>query len=115
MLRLLIDENLNHRILRGLKLRFSDLNYMLVPANLRGEEDSALIKWAAEQDRILVTHDLNTVPKFALERLRAGQPMVGIILIPGRLPIGQAIEELSILIECCQPADMRSLIFYLPL
>jgi hypothetical protein len=32
MLRLLIDENFNHRILRGLKLRLPRLNLVLVKA-----------------------------------------------------------------------------------
>lgn len=116
MLRLLIDENLNHRILRGLKLRVANLDYVVVQSTqIRGTQDSVVLNWAAQQDRVLVTHDAKTIPKFAHDRVRANQPMPGVILVPGRLPIGPVIEELATLIECCEPADLENLILYLPL
>ena len=100
MLRLLIDENLNHRILRGLKLRSPGLDFVIVQkTELRGVRDSVLLSRAAQQERILVTHDLKTIPKLAYERVRASQPMAGVIAVPKRLSIGQAIEELATLFE----------------
>lgn len=116
MVRLLIDENVNHRILRGLRLRFKDLDYVAVQAtSLRGEPDSTLLVWAEEQNRVVVTHDVQTMPGFALQRLRASLSIPGVIVVPERLPIGAAIEELSIVIECAQPEELRNRIVYLPL
>jgi predicted nuclease of predicted toxin-antitoxin system len=58
MLRLLIDENLDHRILRGLKLRFPALDFVVVQdTELKGKEDPPLLAWAAEENRILLTHE----------------------------------------------------------
>src|SRR2546430_5326107 len=69
MLRLLIDENLNHRILRGLRFIVPDLDCIIAQrAGLKGVSDPQLLASCAEQALILVTHDVNTVPKHAFER-----------------------------------------------
>ena len=116
MLRLLMDENLNHRILRGLKLRFPSLDYVAVQnTGLMAAHDSVVLAWAAEQNCILVTHDLKTVPRLAYERVRTGHSMPGVIVIPRALPIGQAIEELATLLACGQQSDLENLVSYLPL
>ena len=58
MLHLLIDENLDHRILRGLRLRLPYLDFVDVQdTDFRGLKDPPLLAWAAEHNRILVTHD----------------------------------------------------------
>ena len=114
-LRLLIDENLDHRILRGLKLRLPSLDCVITQATeLKGVDDPALLAWAAEHDRILVTHDLKTIPRYAYERIEAGKSMPGVIAIPKDLAIGQAIEEMVIIIECCAATELENEVFYLP-
>ncbi len=66
MLPVLIDENLDQRILRGLRLQVPNLNYVIVQeTELRSSGDPALLAWAAEQRRVVVTHDVNTIPKYA--------------------------------------------------
>ncbi|MDT5123256.1 MAG: hypothetical protein QOC96_2738 [Acidobacteriota bacterium] len=82
MLRLLLDENLNHRILRGLKLRLPDLDYILAQdAGLKGLPDTEVLAWAAEHQRILVTHDLKTIPRYAYARIVVGEQLPGVIAI----------------------------------
>ena len=116
MLALLIDENLNHRILRGLKRAIPHLDCVVAQdAGLKGMPDPPLLAWATGQHRILVTHDLRTIPKHAYERVRAGQSMPGVIAVPDTLPIGQAIEELALLAECSAPGELQNLVIYLPL
>ena len=59
MLRLLFDENINRRVLRGLKLRLPGLDYKTAQeVGLKGTPDPDVLASAAEQNRILVTHDL---------------------------------------------------------
>ena len=116
MLPLLIDENLNHRILRGLRRALPQLDCVIAQnAGLKGRNDPQVLAWTAAQNRILVTHDLKTIPKHAYERVRAGQPMPGVIAVPDTLPIGQAIEELALVSECAKPSDLANRVFYLPL
>lgn len=61
MVQLLIDENFNHRILRGLKLRLPALDYLLVQeTEVFQKDDPEILDWAAAHNRVLVTHDVNT-------------------------------------------------------
>ena len=116
MLALLIDENFNHRILRGLNRRIPHLDYVVAQAaGLKGVQDPPLLAWAAGQGRILVTHDLKSIPKHAYDRVRVGHSMAGVIAVPDNLPIGLAIEDLALLVQCAQPAELDNRIFYLPI
>ena len=116
MLRLLIDENFDQRILRGLKLEIPDTDYAVAQEiELGGLPDPLLLAWAAEHQRILVTHDVNTIPKYAYERIRAGQLMPGVFVIPEDLAVGVAIAELARLVECCGSDELANQVKYLPI
>ena len=100
MLALLIDENLNHRILRGLLRSVPHLDYTLAASvGLKGANDPAVLELAAREKRLLVTHDLRTIPKHAYERVKAGLGMPGVIAIPDKLPIGRVIEDMAVFAE----------------
>ena len=63
MLRLLIDQDLDHVILRGLLLRVPNLDVLTAhQAGLSNASDPDLLAWAAEQERLIVTHDRRTMP-----------------------------------------------------
>jgi len=116
MLRLLIDENFNQRILRGLRLRVPLLDVVIVQDTaMQGLQDPLLLREAAVLQRVLVTHDLKTIPRHAYARVAAGEPMPGIIAVPDDLPIGQAIEELHVVVECCEDHELANRVLYLPL
>ncbi len=116
MLRILIDENLDQRILRGLRLQLPNLDYVIVQeTELQSSGDSALLVWAAEHQRIIVTHDVNTLPTYAYERIRMGEPVAGVIIVPEQLAIGIAIEELAVLIECSELAELVDQVKYVPI
>src|SRR5574341_325698 len=116
MLRLLIDENCNQRILRGLRLRIPALDYVIVQETaMQSIQDPPLLREAAVLHRVLVTHALKTVPRHAYARVAAGEPMPGIIAVPDDLPIGQAIEQLHIVVECAEDNDLENQVLYLPL
>ena len=86
MLPLLIDENFDQRILRGLRLRIPKLDYLVVQdIGLGGLDDPALLEWAAREGRVIVTHDINTVTKFSAERVRESVPMPGVIIVPEQM------------------------------
>ncbi len=116
MLRLLIDENFDQRILRGLRSELPHVDYIVAQeTQLKGLRDPMLLAWAADNQRIIVTHDVNTMPKYAYERVRTDQPMPGVIVIPEDLAIGVAIEELALLIECCEPEELNDQVEYVPI
>ena len=116
MIALLIDENFNQRILRGLKRRIPELDYLLVQeTEVFQQDDPLVLDWAAANNRVVVTHDVNTMTKYAFERLEAGQALPGVVLVPRDVPIGSAIEELAILLACSQPEEFPGRVIYLPL
>jgi Domain of unknown function (DUF5615) len=116
MLQLATDENFNGDIVRGLLLRLPDLDLVRVQdAGLEGAIDPMVLAWAAQNQRIVVTHDRATLPAFAFERVVAGEPMPGVFVINDRLPVGQAIEELVLLTTCSESSEWEGKVLYLPL
>jgi predicted nuclease of predicted toxin-antitoxin system len=70
MLRLLIDQDLDHVILRGLLLRVPNADVITAhQVGLSDAPDPDLLAWAEEQKRIVVTHDRRTMPSHAAVHL----------------------------------------------
>jgi hypothetical protein len=101
MLRLVADENFNNNIVRGLLRRQPDLDIVRVQdSGLSGADDPTVLEWAAHERRVLLTHDVSTITKYAYARVRAGQPMPGVFEVSRAVPIGRAIEDILLLAEC---------------
>src|SRR5258708_4361019 len=116
MIPLLIDVNFDQRVLRGINLRLSSLDYVVVQKTpLKGVKDPALLDWAARAGRIIVTHDVNTIPGYAYDRIRDQQRMPGVIIVPEDLAIGIAIDDLIALLECSRTHELENRIIYLPI
>jgi hypothetical protein len=116
MLRLLSDENFNGDIVRGLSLRQADLDLLRVQdVGLAGADDPTVLAWAAENDRILLTHDRATIPDYAYARVAAAEAMAGVFVLNDRYPVGQAIQEVLLLVACSEQAEWRGRVVYLPL
>lgn len=114
--RFLFDENFNHRIVHGLQLRLPALDFVIAQEiELKGASDPELLEWAATESRIVVTHDVDTLLKFAYERIVGGQLMPGVIAVPQNLAIGQAIDDLTTAIECSDASDLENSVLHLPL
>ncbi len=59
MISLLADENLDANILRGVLRRLPGIDAVRVQdVGLTGADDPTVLAWAAEQGRVLVTHDV---------------------------------------------------------
>lgn len=116
MLLLVSDENFNNDIVRGLLRRNPELDIVRVQdVGLRGEEDPVILEWAANEGRVLLTHDAATMTHFAYERVRAGKSMPGVIEVPDDLPIGTAIEDILLIVEYSDRGELESRVIYLPL
>lgn len=80
-----------------------------------GVEDPAVLAWAADNNRILLTHDRATMPDCAYARAAARQPMSGVFVVNDRLPVGQVIEELLLMDSCSEQAEWLGRVLFLPL
>jgi hypothetical protein len=110
------DENLDGRILSGLLIRLPNLDIVRVQDTpLYQAADPDLLAWLAEENRILLTHDLKTIPSFVADRVNAGLSMPGVIFVKRRTPIGLAVEHLEIMIEASTPDEFENQVRYIPL
>jgi predicted nuclease of predicted toxin-antitoxin system len=108
---LLSDENFNGEIVRGLLRRRPDLDLVRVQdVGLIGHDDPSVLEWAAQEGRILLTHDRATIPDFAYERINAGSAMPGVFVIGNRYPVGQAIEEILLLVLCSEAEEWEGIV-----
>jgi hypothetical protein len=116
MLRLAADENFNHNIVRGLLRRKPNLDLVCIQdLRLSGADDPTVLEWSAKEGRVLLTHDVSTITRYAYERVQAGKPMPGVFEVSRSVPIGQAIEDILLLSECSLENEWEGQIYYLPL
>src|SRR5918912_861949 len=116
MLRLLIDHDFDQDILRGLVRRVPDLDAMTAyQAGLSEASDPELLEWAAEEGRVIVTHDHRTMPNYAADRMAAGETVAGLIVVSRRLPISRVIDELEVIVSCSEAEEWENIIRHLPL
>jgi hypothetical protein len=74
--RFLADENFNNDLLRALLRHLPGLDIVRVQDTpIVGADDVTLLAWAAQERRILITHDVRTIPRFAYDRVRSGEAM----------------------------------------
>jgi predicted nuclease of predicted toxin-antitoxin system len=87
VLKFLSDENFNRDILRGLFRNRPIFDVVRVQdIGLCGIADQRILEWAANNDRVVLTHDRDTMPNTAFERVKAGLPMPGLFLVSSQMP-----------------------------
>ncbi len=73
MLCLLADENFNNQIMWGILRRRPEIDIVRVQdVGLSETDDRVILEWAAQQGRILLTHDVETMTRYAYDRVQAG-------------------------------------------
>ncbi len=116
MLRLLSDENFNGDVVRGLLRRHPDIDLVRVQdVGLTQTPDPDILEWAATQGRVLLSHDVSTVPPAAYQRVSDGKAMPGVFILPDRMLVGQAIDEVLFLAADAQPDEWKDQVLFLPL
>ena len=116
MLPLLADENFNNDIVRGVTRRNPEVDVVRVQdVGLSGADDPAVLAWAARAGRVVLTHDVATMTRFAFDRVEAGEAMPGLIEVGRAVATRQAIDDIVLLAECSQAGEWEGQVLYLPL
>jgi len=90
--RFLADHNLDQQIVDGLLRDEPTVDVVLArDVGLDQTPDPILLARAADEGWVVVTHDVNTMIGFAIDRIRTGQPMVGLVIVSKSLRVGIAI------------------------
>ena len=74
-----------------------------------------MLEWTAQQERILLTHDVSTITRYAYERIKSGKRMPGVFEASPFSPIGQVIEDILLLVELSFENEWEGKIGFLPL
>jgi len=110
--RFVTDEHIARAMIAGLQridvVRVQDVG-------LRTLDDPAILQWAADEERVLITHDIKTMPDFAHQRVAAGQRMSPVFVVPMGMAIGAAIAELATVAAASDTEEWADRVIYLPL
>ncbi len=82
---------------------------------LRGATDTAILAWAAERQRVLLTQDAQTVPGHAHDRIAAGESCPGVLVAVKSARSREIIDDVVLLLRVATPDDVRDRVLYLPL
>ncbi len=116
MLRILVDQDFDQTILRGLLRRIPSLDFVTAhQAGLSEVADPDLLAWAADAGRILLTHDRRTMTAHAKTLMEVGEMIAGVIIVPRQMPLAQVIEELELIVACGEETEWHNLVRHLPL
>jgi hypothetical protein len=114
--RFLTDHDLNEHIIDGVLRREPSIDLVRCrDVGLADRPDPEVLEYAASQERIVLSHDVNTMPQHARTRVEAGLSMSGLLMIQQLSPVGQVIEDLILIWSASEAEEWRDQIRFLPL
>jgi hypothetical protein len=116
MLRLLSDEDVHDDIIRGLRRREPTLDIVrAMGVGLDHTPDPIILAWAASNERILITGDLNTMVGFAWARVQSGQSMPGVLALLENIGVGRVLDDILLVALCYGPEEIKNQVLFIPL
>jgi hypothetical protein len=108
------DNDLRKAIVRGVVRREPQMNFRSAQAaRLDGVSDPDVLALAADERRILVSHDFQTMPKHFRQFVQH-RPSPGVLLMRQDLPIGVAVESLLLIWETSEPKEWENRLCLVP-
>ena len=115
MIRFLADADFNHAIVKGCRRQEPALDFLSAnEAKLEGIPDPDVLALAAEQDRILVTHDRQTMPWHFAEFLMSERSCPGVFLVSQHAAIGEVIDALVLIWAGSDAEEWKNRIVNIP-
>lgn len=109
------DADLNQTIVLATVRREPGIDFQsAVQADLEGIKDPEILAMAARSGRLLVTHDIKTMPGHFAEFIQT-ETSPGVLLVPQHLPVAMAVEEIILLWCVTDPEEWVNRIARLPL
>jgi hypothetical protein len=114
--RFLADADLNKAIVNGVLRREPSIDFLTAQAaGLRTMKDPEVLALAAGQQRVLVSHDVGTMPAHFRAFRSAGNSSAGVFLVAQTLDIGTAIQELLLVWLASEASEWENRLQWLPL
>ena len=114
--RFLADHDLNEHIVTGLLRREPAIDFLRVrDAGISDRPDSEILEYSDREQRVLVSHDVNTMPAAAFGRLSDGDSFPGLLMVPQTAAISGIIESLLIIWSGSELDEWKDQVVYFPL
>lgn len=114
--RFLADADLNKAIISGVLRREPAIDFLTAhAAGLRSMRDPEVLALAAGQNRVLVSHDIGTMPAHFRAFAAAGKQSAGVFLVPQSVDIWTAIDELLLVWLASEAKEWVDRLVWLPL
>jgi predicted nuclease of predicted toxin-antitoxin system len=108
------DADLNEDIVTGVTRREPVVDFRTAAeAGFRGAKDEAVLAMAAAAGRVLVSHDLKTMPR-EFAAFVVAQTSPGVLIVSQKLSLLDAIEELVLIWTASEAEDWVNRIATIP-
>ena len=109
------DADLNEDIVSGILRRAPEIDFKTASeANLAGIQDETVLTIAANENRILITHDRKTMPRHFANFI-VNNESSGVFVISQHAPIAKVIDDLILIWHLAEPEEFVNNIRTLPL
>jgi len=114
--RFLCDHDLNEHIVGGVLRREPAVEFIRArEVGLENQPDSGVLEYASVHGLIVISHDVNTMPAAAYDRLAAGQKVAGLMMVRQAAPIGPVIEDLVYIWSASDAEEWEGQVVFLPI
>lgn len=115
MLRFLADANFKFPVVKGCRRYEPAMDFLSAnEAGLDGIPDPDVLVIAADQNRILVTHDVQTMPRHFGDFLMTGRTCPGVFLVSQYEAIRVIVDELVLIWAASDAQEWENRIVKLP-
>jgi len=113
--RFLADASLNHYIVTACRRREPAIDFLsATEASLEGIPDPEVLALAAADGRVLVTHDIHTMPQHFGDFVQSGRKSPGVFLVKQSTPVAKVAEALILIWGASDPSEWENLILEIP-
>lgn len=113
------DEDFDGPLIQRLRSRLPKLDLVRVVDQIAGAPDAEVLQWCAAADRVLLTHDVNTLLGLAHRMASAGQAQPGVIAITqtnARTIPGVVVDDLVLVLSAMTREELaRQVVLFVPL
>ncbi len=111
----LADHDLNEQLVVGVLRRAPEVEFQRVrELGFADRPDAFLLDYAAGQGALIVSHDVNTMPAAAYERMADGRTIVGLLMVQQSPPIGPIVDDLLPIWSASEAEEWENQVVFLP-
>ena len=118
--RFLLDANISKALARALSRHAPELEVLrLQDTPVSDSPDAEVLEFAAVEGRVLVSRDKRTLRDFAIERVRAGKSMPGLLVVrraflDRQAGISALVSELKLIAGASAPSEWEGVVEFIP-